>query len=117
KKLGVDVSRVRPSGADGVDTMADVKAAAADGSARVGDAPARDTQRREAPAAPREAATSAPTPPATPATDRARSTVSAAGRPMRTSPSGDTPRTGQPEPLRGVRRNMARIMAEAHAQV
>src|SRR5690606_9562295 len=111
----VDVSRVRPSGADGVVTMADVKAAAADGSARVGDAPARDTQRREAPASPREAA--APTPPATPATDRARSTVSAAGRPMRTSPPGDTPRTGQPEPLRGVRRNMARIMAEAHAQV
>lgn len=36
---------------------------------------------------------------------------------MRTSPPGDTPRTGQPEPLRGVRRNMARIMAEAHAQV
>jgi 2-oxoisovalerate dehydrogenase E2 component (dihydrolipoyl transacylase) len=122
KKLGVDVARVRPSGADGVVTMADVKAAAANGSARAGANAAPSARSRANDAA------SSPTPPATPptaqatgaatpATERNRSTVSAAGKPMRTSPPGDTPRTGQPEPLRGVRRNMARIMAEAHAQV
>ena len=41
---------------------------------------------------------------------------SAAGRPMRTVPP-TVEAQGQPEPLRGVRRNMARVMAEAHAQV
>ncbi|WP_181952656.1 biotin/lipoyl-containing protein, partial [Vulcaniibacterium gelatinicum] len=40
RKLGVDISRVRPSGADGVVTMEDVKRAAAEGSARPGAAPA-----------------------------------------------------------------------------
>src|SRR6478736_1811518 len=40
RKLGVDIARVRPSGADGVVTMDDVKRAAADGSARAGVAPA-----------------------------------------------------------------------------
>ena len=34
KKLGVDLSRVSPSGADGVVTLADVKQAAASGSAK-----------------------------------------------------------------------------------
>jgi pyruvate dehydrogenase E2 component (dihydrolipoamide acetyltransferase) len=40
KKLGVDLSRVRPSGADGVVTLKDVKAAAEAGSAKLGAAPA-----------------------------------------------------------------------------
>src|SRR5512133_163160 len=40
RKLGVDVTRVRPTGADGVVTMDDVKRAAADGSAKAGAAPA-----------------------------------------------------------------------------
>ena len=45
KKLGVDLSRVRASGADGAVTMQDVKQAAADGSARgtTTAAPARTT--------------------------------------------------------------------------
>jgi pyruvate dehydrogenase E2 component (dihydrolipoamide acetyltransferase) len=105
RKLGVDLARVRATGADGVVTMADVKQAAADGSAKVGAAPA--------PAA------RAATPPASaPAVDpnRARTALSASGKPMRTSPPGVSA-SGQPEPLKGVRRNMARVMADAHAQV
>src|SRR4249919_1698928 len=50
KKMGVDLSRVTPTGTDGVVTQADVKQAAAAGTARVGSAPA---------AAPRAAAPSA----------------------------------------------------------
>ncbi|MGB5938047.1 MAG: biotin/lipoyl-containing protein, partial [Rhodanobacter sp.] len=41
RKLKVDLARVRPSGADGVVTMQDVKDAAANGSAALGAAPAR----------------------------------------------------------------------------
>ncbi|MFT4180003.1 MAG: dihydrolipoamide acetyltransferase family protein, partial [Thermomonas sp.] len=46
----------------------------------------------------------------------ARSTLSQSGKPMRTQPPGVTA-SGQPEQLKGVRRNMARVMADAHAQV
>ncbi len=116
RKLGVDLGRVRATGADGVVTLADVKQAAASGITGTAPAPVR-----AAPAtAPSASATSRPvaTASASAAADRARSTVSAAGKPIRTSPpDADAPVTGQPEPLRGVRRNMARIMAEAHAQV
>jgi 2-oxoisovalerate dehydrogenase E2 component (dihydrolipoyl transacylase) len=101
RKLGVDLARVAPSGADGVVTMADVKRAAADGSAKAG-------------AAPRAAA--APTPrPSAPA-PAARSTVSQSGRPMRTQPPS-VQASGQPEQLKGVRRNMARVMADANSKV
>jgi 2-oxoisovalerate dehydrogenase E2 component (dihydrolipoyl transacylase) len=100
KKLGVDLSRVRASGADGAVTMQDVKQAAADGSARgtTTAAPARTT---------------APVVAAAPA---ARTTLSASGKPMRTQPPGVSV-SGQPEQLKGVRRNMARVMADAHAKV
>ncbi|SEK39166.1 pyruvate dehydrogenase E2 component (dihydrolipoamide acetyltransferase) [Pseudoxanthomonas sp. GM95] len=106
RKLGVDLARVRATGAEGVVTMADVKQAAAEGSAKIGAAPA--------PAA--RAAT--PAPAGAPAIDpnRARTALSASGKPMRTSPPGVSA-SGQPEPLKGVRRNMARVMADAHAQV
>ncbi|MEO8746460.1 MAG: dihydrolipoamide acetyltransferase family protein [Rhodanobacter sp.] len=97
KKLKVDLSRVHPSGAGGVVTLKDVKQAAADGSAALGSAPAR---------APGQSS-------ATPAT---RTAVSAAGKPMRTAPPG-VRASGQPEQLKGVRRNMARVMADAHARV
>ena len=48
--------------------------------------------------------------------------MSAAGKPMRTRPPGaaaaaDAVASGQPEQLKGVRRNMARVMADAHAKV
>lgn len=103
RKLGVDISRVRPTGADGVVTMDDVKRAAADGSAKIGAVPVRA-------AAAQAAASAAAAAPA------ARSTLSQAGRPMRTQPPGVVA-SGQPEQLKGVRRNMARVMADAHARV
>ena len=103
RKLGVDIARVRASGPDGTVTMQDVKQAAADGSAKPGAAPARAGA--QAAAAP--VATTAPA---------SRSTLSQAGKPMRTQPPG-VAATGQPEQLKGVRRNMARVMADAHAQV
>ena len=106
KKLGVDLTLVRASGADGAVTMADVKQAAADGSAKIGSpAPA---------AAPAPAAVAAPVAAAPVAASR--TPISASGRPMRTQPPGVVA-TGQPEPLKGVRRNMARVMADAHSKV
>ena len=102
RKLGVDLTRVTPSGPDGTVSMDDVKRAAADGSAKLGAAPARSS-----PASAASPAASAPA---------QRSTVSQSGKPMRTQPPG-VAATGQPEQLKGVRRNMARVMADAHAQV
>ncbi|WP_282295590.1 dihydrolipoamide acetyltransferase family protein [Stenotrophomonas sp. PS02289] len=104
RKLGVDLTRVRATGADGAVTMADVKQAAADGSAKIGSAPAPG-------AAPVAAAAPAPVRQA-----EARTAMSAAGKPMRTQPPGVVAK-GQPEPLKGVRRNMARVMADAHSKV
>jgi len=103
RKLGVDIARVRPTGADGVVTMDDVKRAASDGSAKIGAAPVARA------AAPVPIAASAPAP-------AARSTLSQSGKPMRTQPPG-VAATGQPEQLKGVRRNMARVMADAHSKV
>jgi 2-oxoisovalerate dehydrogenase E2 component (dihydrolipoyl transacylase) len=103
RKLKVDLTRVRATGADGVVTMADVKQAAADGSAPAG---GRSTARHEP--APAAAA------PARAASDR--TALSASGKPMRTRPPGESA-SGQPEQLKGVRRNMARVMADAHAKV
>ncbi|HET6632859.1 MAG TPA: dihydrolipoamide acetyltransferase family protein [Rhodanobacteraceae bacterium] len=101
RKLKVDLTRVQPSGAGGVTTMKDVKDAAAAGSAPLGKAHARGAAAAPAPA---------------PAAAAQRSTVSQAGKPMRTSPPS-VQALGQPEQLKGVRRNMARVMADAHAQV
>lgn len=107
RRLKVDLAGVTPTGADGVVTMADVKDAAANGSAPAGSAPAR--------AAAPVAATSAPA--ATAARDPAqRTALSASGKPMRTQPPSVSA-SGQPEQLKGVRRNMARVMADAHAKV
>jgi pyruvate dehydrogenase E2 component (dihydrolipoamide acetyltransferase) len=109
KKLGVDLARVSPSGAGGVVTLQDVKSAAAAGTARIGAAPAGAASAaigRQAPAS--IAAEAAPV--------AQRTTLSAAGKPMRTTPP-TVAATGQPEQLKGVRRNMARVMAAAHAAV
>ncbi|MBA8882409.1 dihydrolipoamide acetyltransferase family protein [Dokdonella fugitiva] len=109
KKLGVDLARVSPSGAGGVVTLQDVKSAAAAGTARIGAAPAGAASAaigRQAPAS--IAAEAAPA--------AQRTTLSAAGKPMRTTPP-TVAATGQPEQLKGVRRNMARVMAAAHAAV
>src|SRR5690606_38342719 len=102
------ITRVQGTGADGTVTMADVKRAAADGTAAIGAAPAA------APAAQRPAAAPAPAPAARDAGDRTR--LSASGKPMRTQPPG-VAASGQPEQLKGVRRNMARVMADAHSKV
>jgi pyruvate dehydrogenase E2 component (dihydrolipoamide acetyltransferase) len=112
KKLGVDLARVRPSGAGGVVTLKDVKDAAAAGTAKLGAAPA------PALASMRTAVATEASPAAAPAPRREaeRTTLSAAGKPMRTTPPG-VAASGQPEQLKGVRRNMARVMAAAHAQV
>ncbi len=108
RKLGVELARVRPSGADSVVTMADVKQAAADGSARTGSAPVGAATAANA----REiAATAAPA-----RTADQRTQLSASGKPMRTQPPS-VKASGQPEQLKGVRRNMARVMADAHAKV
>jgi pyruvate dehydrogenase E2 component (dihydrolipoamide acetyltransferase) len=93
KKLGVDLSRVAATGAGGVVTLADVKQAAERGTAKPGAAPAR-TAAQPAPA---------PAP-------AARATQALA--PRDTSVKFDSD-----EPIRGVRRNMVRVMSEAHAQV
>ena len=102
RKLGLDIARVAPSGADGTVSMDDVKRAAADGSAK----PSATTPTRSG-------AQVAAAPVAAPAS---RSTLSQSGKPMRTQPPGVSA-SGQPEQLKGVRRNMARVMADAHAQV
>ncbi|KRA46543.1 dihydrolipoamide acetyltransferase family protein [Pseudoxanthomonas sp. Root630] len=107
KKLGVDLSRVRATGADGAVTMQDVKQAAADGSAPVGGA--------SAPTASPHIQIGAKAPPTTTSPPQ-RTALSASGKPMRTQPPGVSV-SGQPEQLKGVRRNMARVMADAHAKV
>jgi len=105
KKLGVDLSRVSASGAGGVVTLQDVKKAAEAGTAKIG---ARPT-------APAPARTDA-APAAQPAAAQ-RTALSASGQPMRTSPPAQTAVYGQPDQLKGVRRNMARVMADAHSKV
>jgi 2-oxoisovalerate dehydrogenase E2 component (dihydrolipoyl transacylase) len=90
KKLKVDIGRVRPSGADGVVTMADVKNAAANpsllppplaGKSPLSQPPPASGGRSQAPA-----------------------------RDSSVAYDSD-------EPIRGVRRNMVRSMSQAHAEV
>jgi len=90
KKLGVDLARVRASGGDGAVTLADVKQAAADGTAVVGAASAATTRQSQA------AAEASPAPAPTPAAP-SRTPLSTTGKPMRTQPPGTTAH-GQPEP-------------------
>ena len=109
RKLGVDIAQVSASGPDGTVTMGDVKQAAADGSAKLGSASRQRAVDTPMPPSNQQANTQANTQPQ-------RSTLSQSGKPMRTQPPG-TRASGQPEQLKGVRRNMARVMADAHAQV
>ncbi|MFA0923535.1 dihydrolipoamide acetyltransferase family protein [Xanthomonas fragariae] len=127
RKLRVDLSQVRASGPDGTVTMADVKQAAANGTAQRAptfpasggdDGVSGATHAHQG--APRADYGYLP-PPVRQGTRRAdegqsRSTLSAAGKPMRTQSPGVAV-TGQPEQLKGVRRNMARVMADAHSKV
>ncbi|KAF1715987.1 branched-chain alpha-keto acid dehydrogenase subunit E2 [Pseudoxanthomonas yeongjuensis] len=117
RKLGVDLSRVRATGADGAVTMADVKQAAANGFAAVGAPLGRDASavvgkqehRGQGPLLPPQGSPVA-------GQERERTQLSASGKPMRTQPPNVSV-SGQPEQLKGVRRNMARVMADAHAKV
>lgn len=110
RKLKVDLARVAATGTGGVVTMQDVKNAAAAGSAAITGAAVAAVPS----SAPSLINAGAPSPEGR--RDAQRSTLSQAGKPMRTTPP-TVSATGQPEQLKGVRRNMARVMADAHAQV
>lgn len=101
KKLGIDLARVAPSGAGGVVTLKDVR----DFAARP-DAKSRKEEPSPARAEMRSAA-SAPT-----AAERAPPTPRAAAPSAREHDG-----YGEPQQLKGVRRNMARVMADALAKV
>jgi pyruvate dehydrogenase E2 component (dihydrolipoamide acetyltransferase) len=146
KKAGVDLSRVVATGAGGVVTLQDVKNAAAAGTAKVGSSPLppgevgarplsavhglqgtqapayrsatgedRGTVQRPASIAPSSDAAAPPSPDGR--RESGRTALSASGQPMRTSPPTAPLTFGQPDQVRGVRRNMARVMADAHAKV
>lgn len=112
RKLGVDLSRVAGTGSDGAITLKDVKNAAAAGNARAGAASSATVSAGVQPGSPAPGlgSTAAAMRPAE------RTALSASGRPMRTLPPS-VRASGQPEPVAGVRRNMARAMADAHAKV
>ncbi|APR12517.1 2-oxo acid dehydrogenase subunit E2 [Xanthomonas citri pv. citri] len=139
RKLRVELAQVRATGPDGTVTLADVKQAAAAGTAQ----PSPGVQ--GAPSSPANGkrgligdggraagiaadgrdrpATAALLPSAGEGARRAdvggaaaRSPLSASGKPMRTQSPGISAK-GQPEQLKGVRRNMARVMADAHTKV
>ncbi len=111
RKLGVDLSRVTATGADGAVTMQDVKNAAAAGTARPTPSPQPSPASGRGGTAPR----TSPLPLA--GEGGARTALSASGKPMRTAPPAANLVYGQPDQLKGVRRNMARVMADAHANV
>ncbi|HEY2396257.1 MAG TPA: 2-oxo acid dehydrogenase subunit E2 [Rudaea sp.] len=146
RKLGVDIARVSPSGAAGVVTLQDVKNASTGGAAKLGSSPlpsgevgARSaTGEGRIPSQGPASVVPSSAPPAR-AADTAgisessaaraggapspggresqRTPLSATGQPMRTSPPSTGAAFGQPEQIKGVRRNMARVMADAHAKV
>ena len=146
RKAGVDLSRVIPTGAGGVVTLQDVKNAAAAGTAKVGSSPlpsgevgarplsaihglqgtqarayrsatgeGRETLQRPPPPGPSSGAAAPPSPGGR--RESERTALSASGQPMRTSPPTAPITFGQPDQVKGVRRNMARVMADAHAKV
>ncbi|MBS0228069.1 MAG: 2-oxo acid dehydrogenase subunit E2 [Proteobacteria bacterium] len=112
RKLGVDLTRVRASGPDGTVTMNDVKQAAANPSALLPSPAGRGAGGEGSPAA----QAPAPSPQPLSQGERGRSTLSQAGKPIRTQPP-TVAASGQPEQLKGVRRNMARVMADARDRV
>ena len=115
RKLGVDIARVRATGADGTVSMDDVKRAAADGSLLLPSPAGRGAGGEGLKQPIPSSALLAPSPEGR-REEHQRSTLSQSGKPMRTQPPG-VAATGQPEQLKGVRRNMARVMADAHANV
>jgi 2-oxoisovalerate dehydrogenase E2 component (dihydrolipoyl transacylase) len=102
KKMGIDLSRVSPSGSGGVITAQDVKKAAANPTTQTGK--------------PAHLSASGATQLPVSDTRMPAPTTSVSGKPMRTVPHS-VQALGQPEQIKGVRRNMARVMADAHAKV
>jgi pyruvate dehydrogenase E2 component (dihydrolipoamide acetyltransferase) len=129
RKAGVDLSKVIPTGAGGVVTLQDVKNAAAAGTAKLGSSPLppgeagarsvtgedRGAVQRPPSVAPSSGAAAPPSPEGR--RESSRTALSASGQPMRTSPPTPAAVFGQPDQVKGVRRNMARVMADAHAKV
>jgi len=103
KKLGVDLARVTATGADGVVTMNDVKNAAATGTAK-----------------PQTVAVK-PIAASAPATASLFGNEAAPIAVPQRAPAPPAAKTDIPmdvdQPIRGVRRNMIRVMSDAHAQV
>ena len=114
RKLKVDLARVQATGTGGVVTMQDVKNAAASGSASLPSPSGRGAGGEGSVGVVPSSALRAPSPGGR--REEQRSTLSQSGKPMRTTPPS-VQATGQPEQLKGVRRNMARVMAQAHAEV
>ncbi|HEY8009640.1 MAG TPA: dihydrolipoamide acetyltransferase family protein [Rudaea sp.] len=120
KKLNVDLSRIIPSRADGVVSAQDVKDAAAAGTAKRGAsaptreeaAPAQATARAGSAEPSRRGSDARP---ASPPSAVMASPAPSATRPHATTAEGSE--YGEPAQLKGVRRNMARVMADAHAKV
>ncbi len=108
KKMGIDLSRVSATGADGVVTMSDVKNAAANGSAKISDAANLPSPPGRVAAIVEANTTDLFSAPATPVLRAPSSTP--------TLKKADAP-LDVDQPIRGVRRNMIRVMTEAHAQV
>lgn len=100
KKLGVDLTRVAATGADSVVTMSDVKNASANGSAKP------QVAARTQPAPMATASLFGNDAPPAPAIRAASAPAVKADAPLDVD-----------HPIRGVRRNMIRVMTEAHAQV
>ena len=111
KKMKVDLARVRATGPDGTVTMADVKQAAASGSAALGAAPA------PAPAGRADAASPAASAGETAAMRAAASPAPAAPKAAAPAKGDSTVAMDVDDPIRGVRRNMVRTMSQAHAEV
>jgi 2-oxoisovalerate dehydrogenase E2 component (dihydrolipoyl transacylase) len=111
KKLGIDLARVQASGADGVVTMSDVKNASSNGSAKVS-----KTSMNPPPLAvgglgegniAKDLFSSTPPSQPSPASVGRGNNISTK---LNVEFDADTP-------IRGVRRNMVRVMSEAHAHV
>jgi 2-oxoisovalerate dehydrogenase E2 component (dihydrolipoyl transacylase) len=110
RKLKIDLSRVKPTGADGVVTAKDLKA--------VADNPQLLAAEQQPPPAQHQPKPEV-TKPGQSASDVSSNKAHVQSEdpaPYRTE-AQHQPASGEWEPIRGTRRTMARIMSEAHAQV
>lgn len=110
RKLKIDLSRVKPTGADGVVTAKDLKA--------VADNPQLLAAEQQPPPAQHQPKPEVAKPGQSASDDSSNKAhvQSEDPAPYRTV-AQHQPASGEWEPIRGTRRTMARIMSEAHAQV